>query len=114
MSSTRRLRARLVILALLGAAVAVTGAGAQEEQGRTVRARVQPRPGAAAELMDMRVREVPMNPESVSADEASLADDDLVLGLVVDGQPMAYPIRYLAAVEVVNDVVGDTSLAPTW
>jgi len=87
---------------------------AQEARERAVSARVQPRPGAPAELMEMKVREVPVNPESIAASEAELTDGELVLGVVVDGLPMAYPIRYLAAVEVVNDVVGDTSLAPTW
>lgn len=34
---------------------------------RTVRARVQPRPGAAPEEIDMRVRESPVAPPSVAA-----------------------------------------------
>ncbi len=41
-------------------------------------------------------------------------NDDLVLGVVVDGKAMAYPIRYLAMSEVLNDRVGDTPLAPSW
>ena len=85
-----------------------------ESQQRTVRARVQPRPGAAPEEIDMRVHESPVNPPSVVAAAAHLVDDELVLGRVVDGQPMAYPIRYLAPYEVINDVVGSTALAPTW
>jgi len=64
--------------------------------------------------MEMRIHEAPVDPNSVAADAAQLQDDELVLGVVVDGQPMAYPIRYLATVEVLNDRVGDTSLAPTW
>ena len=55
-----------------------------------------------------------MNPPSVSAEEAGLKATELVLGLVVGGQPMAYPVRYLAIFELVNDRVGQTSLAPTW
>ena len=81
---------------------------------RTVRARVQPRPGAPAEEIDMRVHESPVDPPSVAATAANLADDELVLGVVVDDQPMAYPIRYLAPYEVLNDLVGSTALAPTW
>ncbi len=120
MRSTLRPSPWLMALVTLGAIMAVAPAaaspqpGAPQEEGRTVRANVQPRPGAPAELMEMRVREVPVDPASIAADEADLADDELVLGVMIDGQPMAYPIRYLAAVEVVNDVVGDTSLAPTW
>ena len=86
--------------------------GAGQSRQRTVRARVQPRPGAPPEEIDMRVHESPVDPPSVAA--ADLADNELVLGLVVDGQPMAYPIRYLAPYEVLNDVVGSTALAPTW
>lgn len=101
---------KIPLLVLLLAIVA----GPATAQERTVRARVQPRPGAPVEMMEMKVHEVPVNPESVAADEAGLEDTELVLGVVIDGLPMAYPIRYLAAVEVVNDVVGETSLAPTW
>jgi len=85
-----------------------------ESQQRTVRARVQPRPGAAPEEIDMRVHESPVHPPSVAAAAAHLGDDELVLGLVVDDQPMAYPIHYLAPYEVINVVVGSTALAPTW
>ncbi len=88
--------------------------GAGQSRQRTVRARVQPRPGAPPEEIDMRVHESPVDPPSVAAADADLADDELVLGLIVDGQPMAYPIRYLAPYEVLNDVVGSTALAPTW
>jgi len=87
---------------------------APQQADRTVHVRVQPRPGAPTEEIDMGVHEVPVDPPSVSAEEAALEDAELVLGVVVDGQPMAYPIRYLATVEVLNDKVGSTSLAPTW
>ncbi len=113
MNSASSPKMPLLVLVLLLALVAGP-ATAQDGQERTVRARVQPRPGAPVEMMEMQVHEVPVNPDSVAADEANLEDTELVLGVVIDGLPMAYPIRYLAAVEVVNDVVGDTSLAPTW
>ncbi len=100
--------------ALTLAALTCAGWTAAAGQQRTVRARVQPRPGAPAEEIEMGVHEVPVNPPSVPAAEAELADEELVLGVVVDGQAMAYPIRYLATVEVLNDKVGDASLAPTW
>ena len=85
-----------------------------QEQERTVRARVQAHPGGPIEDVEMSVHEVPVDPKSVSAQEARLEDDELVLGLVVEGQPIAYPIRYLSMFEVVNDRVGDTPVAPTW
>ncbi len=86
--------------------------GDGQSRQRTVRAHVQPRPGAPPEEIDMRVHESPVDPPSVAAAAADLADDELVLGLVVDGQPIAYPIRYLALYEVLNDVVPGERRSP--
>ena len=97
---------KLAILLLLCAAA--------EAQERTVRGVMQPRPGAPAEDVEVKVHAVPVDPPSVPASEAKLPDDDLVLGVFVDGKAMAYPIRYLAVSEVVDDRVGTTALAPTW
>lgn len=83
-------------------------------QERTVRGVMQPRPGAPAEDVEVKVHAVPVDPPSVPASEAKLPDDDLVLGVFVDGKAMAYPVRYLAVSEVVDDRVGTTPLAPTW
>ena len=81
---------------------------------RTIRARVQPRPGAEIQDIDMEIRPVPTEPPSVAAGQAELGDDELVLGIVIDGQAMAYPIRYLAMYEIVDDQLGDEPVAPTW
>jgi hypothetical protein len=108
------------VAAVVLATIAVVAAGAtplsaqEQREARTVRARVQAHPGGPIEDVEMRVRDVPVDPESVLAEEADLEDGELVLGLVIEGRPMAYPIRYLAMFEVVNDRVGDTPLAPTW
>lgn len=105
------------IIALFATGVAPLAAQEQEqdqEQERKVRARVQARPGGPIEDVEMSVHKVPVDPKTVSAAEAQLEDDELVLGLVIEDQPIAYPIRYLAMFEVINDRVGDTPLAPTW
>lgn len=106
------------LVAAVVAAIAVPPAGAApltaQEQERTVRARVQARPGGPIEDVEMSVHEVPVDPKTVSAAEAQLEDDELVLGLVIEDQTIAYPIRYLAMFEVINDRVGGTPLAPTW
>ena len=65
-------------------------------------------------VVEMGVHSVPVNPDSLSARDADLEDGEIVLGVVQDGKPMAYPIRYLALSEVLNDRVGQVSLAPTW
>lgn len=89
-------------------------AGACAHSNRTVHGVMQDRPGAPARMVEVGVHEVPVDPPSVSAGDAELDDDELVLGVVVDGRAMAYPIRYLAASEVLDDRVGETPLAPTW
>jgi hypothetical protein len=83
-------------------------------QERTVRGVMQPHFGAPAEEVEVQVHSVPVDPPSVPAAEADLSDDDLVLGVVVEGKAMAYPVRFLALSEVVDDRVGNTPLAPSW
>lgn len=73
-----------------------------------------PGPGNSTEEVSMRVHEVPVDPPSVEANQARLKGKDLVLGVVVDGKAMAYPIRYLAMYEVVDSEVGGSPLALTW
>jgi len=83
-------------------------------RSRTVRVNAQPRPGAAAREIDIKVHPVPTDIASAAAHEVRLADNELVLGVVVKGDVIAYPIRYLAMYEVVDDTVGGLPIAPTW
>ncbi len=80
----------------------------------TVRAVVQMEIGGQAREVDMEVHPVPVDPVSIPARNADLEEGEIVLGVVQDGVPMAYPIRFLALSEVLNDRVGEVSLAPTW
>ena len=108
----KKLLASLALVLLIIASAAPLTA---QEQERTVRARVQAHPGGpVVEDIEMGVHEVPVDPKTVAAGEAQLEDGELVLGLVIEDQPIAYPIRYLSMFEVINDRVGDTPLAPTW
>lgn len=86
----------------------------QAEPPKTVRGMMQAHPGGPLEEVEVAVHEVPVNLPSVPAKDVSLQDDDLVLGIVVSGMPMAYPIRYIALYEVIDDRVGETPVAPTW
>jgi hypothetical protein len=105
----------LVCLLLPTVFIAYGGVGrAEEEPSRKVSGVMQARPGGPMEQVEVGVWEVPTDLPSVAASEAPLKDDDLVLGVVVEGQAMAYPIRYLALYEVVDHRVGETPLAPTW
>lgn len=100
----------ILILTLVNAASLVAG----DELSRSIQVRVQPRPGAPVEDVDMEVHPSPTELRTVSANEATLGDDELVLGIVTGGRAMAYPIRYLAMYEIVNDRVGEAAVAPTW
>lgn len=81
---------------------------------KKVTAEVQTRPGGPIEEASMDVFEVPVDPLWASADEVRLDDNELVLGVLVDGQAVAYPLRWLSLYEAMNDRVGDAHLTPTW
>lgn len=62
----------------------------------------------------MRVHGALSHPPRAHPGQLQLADDDLVLGMVVEGTAVAYPIRFLNLAEVVNDTVGGIPVAVTW
>ena len=57
-----------------------------------------------------------LDPQFLDAGEAIEAynEHEQVLGLSIDGDHRAYPIPYLSAHEIVNDVVGGKPVAVTW
>ena len=56
-----------------------------------------------------------LEPKFVGAEQAEfMKADDQVLGIVISGQPRAYPIKILNWHEVVNDRVNDTPIAVTF
>ena len=55
-----------------------------------------------------------LNPVFVTAEEAEIAGDAWVLGVVIDGQARAYSLNLLNRHEVVNDQIGDTPFAAVW
>jgi len=58
-----------------------------------------------------------LNPEIVSASEATdIQDDDMVMGVVLNGEARAYPVNYMNGPynEVVNDELGGEKIAPSW
>ncbi len=56
------------------------------------------------------------DPEFLTAEEASdeYSDNELVLGVEIDGDARAYSIPYLSSREIVNDTVGGRHIAATW
>ena len=57
-----------------------------------------------------------LDPEFVPVETAQrwMAPDEQVLGLSINGEHRAYPVRTLSRHEIVNDVVGGTPVAVTW
>ena len=57
-----------------------------------------------------------VDPEIVAASEAEIGDDDIVMGVVINGQARAYPVNYMNGPnnEVVNDELGGELIAPSW
>jgi len=68
--------------------------------------------------MLMSPRKAIVGAQFISADEVrnQVSDSELVLGVVVEGQPRAYPINMLTgpAREIINDRIGQTDFAATW
>ena len=50
----------------------------------------------------------------VQVEKVDLEDTDLVVGLLIGSIPRAYPVHLLSLHEVVNDRVGERSIAVTW
>jgi hypothetical protein len=53
-------------------------------------------------------------PKFVHPDDAQLRSDEIVMGLVINGDARAYPTGLLRAREMVNDEVGGTPVLVTW
>lgn len=54
------------------------------------------------------------NPEFATADQAGYADDELVMGVAINGEAKAYPVGLLNSREMVNDELGGTPILVTW
>ena len=57
-----------------------------------------------------------INPVIVAAQETDTAQNELVIGVEVNGAARAYPINQLTGPdrEIINDVLGGTAIAATW
>ena len=56
------------------------------------------------------------NPQFINVSQANsqYADNELVIGVEIDGDARAYSVPYLSSHEIVNDTVGGTPIAVTW
>jgi len=66
----------------------------------------------------LREEGFPLNsdPTIVPADEAPIGDEDMVMGVVINGEARAYPVNYMNGPtnEVVNDTLGGEAISPSW
>jgi hypothetical protein len=53
-------------------------------------------------------------PKFVAPDEVSLRREEMVMGLVINGDVRAYPVGMMRVREMVNDVVGGEPVLVTW
>ena len=53
-------------------------------------------------------------PEMVPSDEVSYEDDELVMGIAIDGEAKAYLVSVLNSREMVNDELAGTPILVTW
>ncbi len=54
------------------------------------------------------------DPRFVEAADAPLLDDELVIGVSIEGEAKAYPITVLRVREMVNDELGRLPILVTW
>jgi hypothetical protein len=54
------------------------------------------------------------DPQFLHADQASLQDDELVMGLAIGGEAKAYPVTVLRFREMVNDEIAGWPVLVTW
>ena len=53
-------------------------------------------------------------PEFANAAESRLLDEELVMGVTLDGEAKAYPISVLRSREMINDELGGIPILVTW
>lgn len=55
-------------------------------------------------------------PKIVESKASSVSDNELVIGVIVDGKARAYPINQLTGPrrEIINDTLANTPIAATW
>ena len=51
---------------------------------------------------------------NVEAADEALEDDELVIGIAIDGKAKAYPVYVMGVHELVNDTCGEVPIAASW
>ena len=100
------------------ACVALIWKGARRARGRAFAAIAGALALILATLTHVNVFEILFhridNPQSISASEAVIEADDMVLAIRVEGSARAYPVRMMGYHHIVNDVVGRSPVVATY
>ncbi len=73
------------------------------------------RPGEIVQVLPPDAIPAIVAPELVAAaDAGDLEDDELVIGVQIETEARAYPIRVLSAHEIANDEIRGRPIAVTW
>ena len=71
-------------------------------------------PSMFSPTYDLPAHEVIPPPKIVSANQADLLPEELVLGVEINGEARAYPHRLMQFREIANDVVGGVPILVSW
>ena len=96
---------RTLTAAVLGALTVAIAAGQDDSFDNYAPRKVLPTPLRAI-----------TDPKIVSAKDTQISDNELVIGVEIDGQARAYPINQLTGPsrEIINDELAGTAIAATW
>ncbi len=112
-STALALMALAVLLAGCGAATG--GSAAQIQPAETIEVEATEMPQYRWDQLLSRDAIRPIyEPAMVPAGEVSYADDELVMGIAIDGEAKAYPVGVLNSREMVNDELAGIPILVTW
>jgi hypothetical protein len=107
----------LIALAILLAScgTAISEAPAVTQSAETVEMQATEIPEYRRDQLLSRDTILPIyEPEMVPGDEVSYEDDELVMGIAIDGEAKAYPVSVLNSREMVNDELAGIPILVTW
>ncbi len=95
-----------LVSVLMTAAVVVVASGTNGQETPSYRPRT---------VLSKPMRAI-TDPPIVAADQSGLADNELIIGVEIDGVARAYPINQLTGPrrEIINDNLAGTAIAATW
>lgn len=111
----------LILMLALGSALLLAACTATQSVTDVTEAQATVAPTATSDqvyrynqLLDRDAIRPVYNPQFIPAVEAELDDEQLVLGVAIEGEAKAYPIVVLNSREMVNDELAGIPILSTW